>query len=90
MPADSVSPIPRDRGPAIQMDPLEHRQTSSWGRSAAAQAYRQQIKELIDAGRMRDAMAVEIKDVRRLFGTKYIPAIREMLDYAKNAGYLNK
>lgn len=60
------------------------------GRSFVADSYRQGIKSLVDSGKMRDAMAVEIRDIRGLFGAKYNSAINEMLEYGKNAGYLNK
>jgi hypothetical protein len=36
--SDSVSPLSRGNGPAIQMDRLDHYRTASWGNSAAAQA----------------------------------------------------
>ncbi|CAG0936462.1 tRNA(Glu)-specific nuclease WapA [Thermoflexales bacterium] len=84
MPAKASSPIPEGKGPAIQMEPSEHRLTSSHGtRGASATAYRKQIKDLIDQGRWREAMALEIRDVRRATGTKYNQAMREMLEYAK-------
>jgi len=96
MPADSTSPIPRDDGPAIQMDPSDHRATSSWGGSTEAIEYRKELKDMIDNGQMRDAMAREIRDVRRVATEvagqprKYNEAMREMLEYAKDAGYLDK
>ena len=86
MPADSVSPIPRHKGPAIQMDKADHALTSSYGSSNAAKAYRSEVAGMSP----RDAMAREIRDVRRIGGTKYNQATREMLDYAKQSGYLNK
>jgi hypothetical protein len=90
MPPASVSPIPRLEGPAIQMDAADHQQTSSWGRGEGPDAYRQRVGNMIEEGSMRDAMATDIRDVRGRFGTKYNQAIREMLDYAKGGGYLNK
>ena len=90
MPADSVSPIARARGPAIQMDTADHACTASYGNSARAQAYREEIGSLVEQGRFRDAMAREIRDIRSLAGSKYNEAIRAMLDYAKSSGYLNK
>ena len=86
MPADSISPISRNRGPAIQMDKTDHALTSSYGSSNAAKAYRNHLASLSP----RDAMAAEIRDVRRISGTQYNQAIKEMLRYAKQAGYLNK
>jgi len=66
MPADSVSRIARARGPAIQMDAADHALTSSYGNSARAQAYREEIGSLIEQGRRRDAMARDIRDVRSI------------------------
>jgi hypothetical protein len=51
-----------------------------------AKAYRSEVAGLSP----RDAMAREISDVRSIGGKKYNQATREMLDYAKQAGHLNK
>jgi hypothetical protein len=40
IPADSISPISKSRGPAIQMEPDDHHNTSSYGSSKDAQRYR--------------------------------------------------
>ena len=58
--------------------------------------YRTEVKQLIDSGNIRGAMAKEILDIRRVSvlssgtTTKYNAATREMLDYAYGKGYLNK
>jgi RHS repeat-associated protein len=90
IPADSTTGIPTKLGPAIQMERSNHRSTSSWGPGTAADAFRAKIKALVDEGSMRDAMAIEIWDVRRVAGSKYNSAIQEMLDYAKSAGFITK
>jgi hypothetical protein len=96
LPADAISPIPREKGPAIKMDPADHKETSSNGSGLDAVEYRSEIREMIESGRMRDAMATEIKDVRRaaklVSGNqkKYNEAIREMLEYSKKMEWLNK
>lgn len=90
MPADSISSISRGKGPSIQMERADHKQTLSYGSSREAKAHRSNISSLLNQGRMRDAMAAEIRDVRRIAGPKYNGAIRGMLDYSKQAGYLNK
>jgi hypothetical protein len=97
IPAKSVSGISPEHGPAIQMEPSEHRLTSSHGSQGLEGAeYRAKIQDMVRQGRMREAMATEIRDVRRaaLEGAgsrkKYNKAIREMLDYAKGEGFLNK
>ncbi|WP_407695868.1 hypothetical protein [Shewanella sedimentimangrovi] len=98
MPARQSNPgtAPND-GPAIQMDPHDHRLTSSNGANGRAGAiYRAEVAEMIKSGNMRGAMAREVYDVRRaaLEGsgsrTKYNQAIGEMLDYARSQGMLNK
>ena len=94
MPADAASPIPREQGPAIQMEPKDHELTSSYGSGTDAAAYRKEIAEKIDQGKMRDAMAQEVKDVKRAAkegssdATKYNRAMQEMLDYAKREGFV--
>lgn len=97
MPADSTTSIPRERGPAIQMDPVDHKMTSSHsGQGPTSKQYRDNLKEMIDQGRNRNAMAMEIWDVKRAAregsgdSTKYNDAIREMLNYAKDSGFLKK
>jgi len=89
MPADSVSPLTRARGPAIHMEEADHALTASYGSSATAQAYRKEIGALISEGRWRDAMALEIRDVRRVAGSKYNEAIQEMLEYARSTGIID-
>jgi RHS repeat-associated protein len=80
MPANSVSPLPRGDGPAIQMLRLDHYQTGSWGSSRAASAYRAAQRELIDAGKFDDAIQMDIDDVTSRFPGKYDNAILEMID----------
>lgn len=82
-------------GPAIQMDPADHHETSSNGqRGASSTAYRLQTAQMIADGNYRGAMAREILDVRRAAAlvsgvrTKYNTAIKEMLKYARESGQL--
>lgn len=82
MPADSVSKIERNDGPAIKMEKADHRQTSSCGSSKEAREYRSIQKELIDQGKFREALQMDIDDIHEKFGDKYDAAIGEMLDYA--------
>lgn len=97
MPAKAISGLGTDPGPAIKMDPADHHATSSNGRNGGAgDAYRQALKTMIDDGRMRDAMATEVRDVRRAAQVvssnmkKYNQAMQQMLDYAKGKGWLDK
>jgi hypothetical protein len=79
------------------MDYADHLLTSSHGSQGLTGAiYRSEVKQLIDAGNMRSAMAKEIWDIRRVSvqssgsTTKYNPATREMLDYAYGKSYLKR
>ena len=44
MPADSISNLERDDGPAIKMEKEDHRQTASCGNSREAREYREKQK----------------------------------------------
>lgn len=87
----------RYSGPAIQMERADHILTASHGFQGLEGAlYRSEIKGLLESGRMRSAMAIEIRDVRRVAVegggsiTKYNPAIRQMLDYSYQKNWLIK
>lgn len=95
MPADAINGIPREKGSAIQMDPVDHKQTSSYGRDSDSTQFRKEQKQLIESGNMRGAMAREIWDVRRVAREggdvrKYNKAMQKMLEYAKKEKMLNK
>jgi len=75
------APISSQDGPAIKMDPGDHRQTASYGGSPEAKAYRKQQKELIDQGKVHEAVQMDIDDLRSKFGNKYDSAIKEMESY---------
>ena len=88
MPANSVSPFSKDAGPSIQMDKADHMKTKSWGSSASAVAYREEQAFLIENGMFKEAIMMDIDDVRSKFGDKYDSAILEMLEYVnKLFGY---
>lgn len=96
MPARTVSGLGVDPGPAIKMAPADHARTSSNGKRPGNQQYRQLLKDMIDDGRMRDAMATEVRDVRKAAQfvsanmRKYNQAMQQMLDYAKGKNWLDK
>lgn len=88
MPADDVSPLRRSEGPAIQIDPSDHKKAKSNGSMPGSAEYRGAIEKLLNSGEWRRAMATEVQDVRRIqrqIGdpTKYNEAILEMLEYFK-------
>ncbi|EKS4626894.1 hypothetical protein QB714_003647 [Salmonella enterica] len=83
LPADDVSPLSKNNGPAIQMEPRDHKVTGSNGSSHEAARYRMIIQELLDKGEWRKAMAIEIWDIKNNNKRKYNKAIQEMLLYYK-------
>ena len=89
MPADDISPLKRHDGPAIQMDPSDHKETQSNGQGGrAAKRYREMLEHLLKQGKWRTAMAKEILDIRRISretgnSRKYNEAMLEMLEYFK-------
>ena len=81
MPADSASNLERADGPAIAMEYEDHQQTASCGNSREAQEYRARQQELIEKGNFREAMQMDIDDIKSKFGDKYDEAISQMLTY---------
>lgn len=81
MPADNVNGLERKDGPAIRMDKEDHRETASCGNSREAREYREYQKELIEQGKFREALEMDIDDISDKFGDKYGDAISEMLQY---------
>jgi filamentous hemagglutinin len=66
------------------MTKADHAQTASHSSQGAAGAvYRKQQAALIDQGKFRDAVQMDINDIRKKFGGKYDAHIQEMLDYYK-------
>ncbi|MDH1629787.1 hemagglutinin repeat-containing protein [Pseudomonas mosselii] len=76
------APISSMDGPAIKMDPADHRLTASYGSSPEAKAYRAKQEELLQEGRLKDAIQMDVDDIRSRFGNKYDAAIEQMLKYA--------
>lgn len=81
MPADSISELPRSDGPAIRMEKADHRMTASCGNSMEAREYRAEQKRLIDEGKFREALQMDIDDIHDKFGDKYDKGISQMKDY---------
>ncbi len=84
MPANDASPLPKEQGPAIKMDPKDHRKTASYGNSKEARAHREKQRELIEQGKFKDAQKMDIDDIKSKFGSKYDKQIEEMLEYTDN------
>ncbi len=73
--------------PAIKMSADDHRMTASFGSSADAKAYREIQTSLIEQGKFHEAIQMDIDDLTAKFGTKYVDAISQMLDYATQMGW---
>lgn len=81
MPADSASHLERNDGPAIRMEKADHRETASCGNSREAREYRSMQKDLIEQGKFKEAMKMDIDDIQEKFGNKYDVGINQMLEY---------
>ncbi|MBQ5989318.1 MAG: hypothetical protein IJL67_07465 [Oscillospiraceae bacterium] len=76
-----LSSLSFEDGPAIKMDKADHRKTASCGNSREAREYCAKQKEYIDEGKFREALQMDIDDIREKFGDKYEKEISEMLEY---------
>lgn len=81
MPANDVNGLSLNDGPAIKMEKADHRETASCGNSREAREYRAKQQELIDQGKFREALQMDIDDIQEKFGDKYDDAIAEMIEY---------
>ena len=90
MPAKKSSKLSTNDGPAIRMDRSDHRQTANCGRSKSAQQYRAKQESLINQGRFREAVNMDINDIRSKFGGKYDQGIKELLNYVDELERINK
>jgi hypothetical protein len=63
-------------------------QTSSYGSSTEAKAYRAMLQQKVNAGDMRGAVATDIWDVKSVTGTKYNQAMLEMIEAGETAGVI--
>ena len=68
-------------GPSVWMSTADHRRTASWGNSRSARQYRSRQASLISQGRFREAVQMDINDIRAKFGNKYDAAIRQMTSH---------
>jgi RHS repeat-associated protein len=82
MPAKQASPLKESEGPAIQMEPADHRRTASYGGGpdSPQQAYRDIQQALLDQGRFDEAFLMDVEDIQSKFGSKYDDAIVQAID----------
>ena len=87
------APISSQDGPAIKIEPRDHRMTASYGSSPDAKLYRERQQDLVDQGNVREAVQMDIDDIRSKFGNKYDSAIEEMelyLDTLNPEDFINR
>jgi hypothetical protein len=99
IPPQSVLPtrITYGKGPAVWMETADHMKTCSWGSGAikappqypykTAEQWRAAQQELIKQQRFKDAVQMDIDDIRFKFGSKYERGIGEMLAYIQRASF---
>ncbi|MBL3576216.1 hypothetical protein JMK10_21125 [Rhodovulum sulfidophilum] len=86
MPAASASPLPREMGPAIRMEPVDHRMTSSYGVGAVGPT-----GILAQNGQVLAAFNLDAAEVEARFPGKYTASIAQARTYAeclRNAGMI--
>ncbi|MGJ8602726.1 MAG: hypothetical protein ACSHXH_01275 [Marivita sp.] len=81
MPANSVTSNSTGRGPAIQMDAKDHALTGSYKSSTSAKNYRKEQGLLLANKQFVAAMAMDIFQIKAMFGSKYDQAIKEAIAY---------
>jgi DNA repair exonuclease SbcCD ATPase subunit len=94
MPAKSVSPLSmhlndwlnkdwlRDIGPAVWMRGIDHKDTESYGSGQDSELYRLKQSDLISQGRIREAIQMDIDDIRAKFPDgRYEPGLRQLEQY---------
>ncbi|URM91996.1 hypothetical protein LUW75_20790 [Streptomyces sp. MRC013] len=71
-------------GPAIRMDLGDHQKPYSSGSSLEAQAWPQWQRELINQGKLTEAMRMDIDDIRTRSPGKYDDHIKEVVESLKD------
>nr|WTB34333.1 hypothetical protein OG781_36855 [Streptomyces sp. NBC_00830] len=87
MPSNQSTSLAHPQGPSIQMDEFGHVQTSSWGRGPAVDWQNKQA-DLVNSGRIDEAMQMDIDDIVTRWPGKYDNAIGEMIgDLPNNSAF---
>ena len=81
IPADSINGMSTSDGPSILMDTADHKMTASFDNKSGSTAYRLKQKQLIDAGKFKEAFDMDVSNIRNLFGKKYDGAIQKASEY---------
>ena len=89
-PENQINGLDINDGPSIQMETEDHRETpsSGGGVNSAQDKYRKEQESHIKAGDFDKAMEMDINDITKKFGNKYDSALREMVKYSKDKGFI--
>ena len=82
MPADSASKLKTGVGPCITMDLEDHKKTASFDRKPGSDDYRRAQKLLINQGKFKEAMQMDIDDIKEKFPGRYDKSIDDAVKYA--------
>jgi hypothetical protein len=76
--------VANDRGPSIWMRTEDHQTTKSFGSGRLADAYRAKQDQLIKQGKFKEAVQMDIDDIRTNFpDDRYEPGIKQLEKYIK-------
>ena len=76
-----------DRGPTVWMEKADHTLTASYDWKPGAREWRARQHALIEKGRFREAVQMDVDDIRKKFGPKYDEAIKNMWKYIDESGF---
>ncbi|MET7620646.1 RHS repeat-associated core domain-containing protein [Streptomyces sp. NPDC005408] len=73
-----------NNGPAVRMELADHQRLYSTGYSLESQAWQQWQRELVNQGRLTEAMRMDIDDIKARFPGKYDDHIKDMVESLKD------
>ncbi|MBV1690617.1 hypothetical protein KRR38_23795 [Novosphingobium sp. G106] len=87
IPPDSVNGLRYGEGPTIAMRTEHHKRTASHSSMPGSRDYLARQRALVKQGKFREAVEMDIKDIRNNYGDAYDDAIAQMLQYIEKKGY---
>ncbi|CAM2068691.1 hypothetical protein SCOR_25205 [Sulfidibacter corallicola] len=85
-PANSANKkVPTDEGGAFQMDSHDHSRAATTGSSREAKLYRDVQEDMINQGKLQDAVDMDRTDSQLKFGDKYDPQFDQLDDFWDDA-----
>ncbi len=84
-PANEVTPFSTAKGPAIWMDIRHHKKTGSNGKGKEQVRYRERQRDLIQQGKVMNAILKDVQDINEIAPEIYDIPVRQMLKtYIRN------